>query len=1138
MLRKSFISIIILVLCYVSVYAQLSLSLDNDNIIGHETIEYKNNEFRITPHIVYSSENPGQIILEFELEIYDKKGDPVDNDNEWIFIITDWQAFKIYFKDEQNFDIVRNPNYDAKPGKFEKLDLFQDGKRIEYQKFESGYLYFKQRSLPIYINVQYIPRSHIQLGFNFIHITHSEKKKKINGDPYYLEWDFLLPEIKTIANVDCKQLMAKYKQELEQKVKGKKLTDFEKQLKFQNVDIKKLKSEFEDYKIALLKITELKKAVDYNKNFDQCSDQKKELLLIFDSHLRQKEELLNLENKIQLYEKNICKNYNTKYTSKLNKRKPGKDLDYFNSKISDSQTSVFQLEDEFQQYKRGIKTLKNIKDQILADPNSKKCIKNKDQLLSRINKLIVNESEISAIDEWINDEKVKLAKNKDLMLDELYNNNSRLLTDFQAYFDFYKIELSIIESEIENRIEDNKLRISDLYEIWSVTSKLTDTLATDTLEQAKTILALCSQVNQKNQNRIDSVRLNVIQIINDVDKKMIDCKKEFISADKENGLTKAQPLLSGFKQLSDEISLEKEELDELRNEIIYNNLSIAELNNNFNPSKQLENQKVLSKYKSLFVTNLLKLSQLEEEFGKLRKEFDKNQYKKSYYKWVKQKYTSEFEDIESKLNSFTAQHDSLEIAKDIDFKEYGINDYIEEISNFEQGETSLRKRLGYLFNDLEKSVYRKFPYIYVLLGIIILAILTFGAKVYVNSLRVKKREQIKKDNQATSSTTKITIKESFDNNKEKGKGISDVRKKVGSEYLEIDLYHEWDDSIVCKVYFKRDCIIKTYRFFEDSLKTTETNTTAFETGGYLIGRWDYNPIKKKKFDITLEEFIEPGDDAKFSNYQLNFGAKIGIRLQKVLANVTEKTGKEYVMTAWFHSHPGLKIFLSDFDLNVQEGFSNNKESLKMLAIVIDPYTNRWDTGFFTYKSDGSRMNNSKDSKRFFSLDTMYNWALNPQVERTDDYFSINLNDFYKDTICEMIYFENSFILEMKRLIEEKGKLNSAVYIQSKPFLKSYSKSDILFEKLISEEEFKSSREKYNNETHGYIIRTDKIVNHLDVFSDAIDVKNGQLQVVLIYNNIKKQITVVTRNSKMKFNKPSIDAILPFKEMIEWTRKRK
>ncbi len=74
----------------------------------------------------------------------------------------------------------------------------------------------------------------------------------------------------------------------------------------------------------------------------------------------------------------------------------------------------------------------------------------------------------------------------------------------------------------------------------------------------------------------------------------------------------------------------------------------------------------------------------------------------------------------------------------------------------------------------------------------------------------------------SSPESKITLKGTYDSNLDKGKGLNEVRKKAGNDYMEIDLTYEWDVSAVRKLYFKRDCIIKTYRFFEDSVKSTDT----------------------------------------------------------------------------------------------------------------------------------------------------------------------------------------------------------------------------------------------------------------------------------------------------------------------------
>jgi len=244
------------------------------------------------------------------------------------------------------------------------------------------------------------------------------------------------------------------------------------------------------------------------------------------------------------------------------------------------------------------------------------------------------------------------------------------------------------------------------------------------------------------------------------------------------------------------------------------------------------------------------------------------------------------------------------------------------------------------------------------------------------------------------------------------------------------------------------------------------------------------------------------------------------------------------MTAWFHSHPGLKIFLSDFDLSVQEGFSTNKKSLKMLALVLDPYTQSWDTGIFSYKADGSAMNNSKDSKRFFSLDTMYKWAMKAQTLIPLDIFKINMHDLYPDSVCGKIFFENTSILEMKRLFEDNKEISDTVcgYVVGEQIIHGYNNSDIILKNVImpgQEEE-----EEAEGMKAGFIICTDD--GEADILS-LINKQESDIEQFLfaiIYNYSDQSISIIPRNSKMAFNKPSEEGKLEFSEMIEWTRKRK
>ena len=97
------------------------------------------------------------------------------------------------------------------------------------------------------------------------------------------------------------------------------------------------------------------------------------------------------------------------------------------------------------------------------------------------------------------------------------------------------------------------------------------------------------------------------------------------------------------------------------------------------------------------------------------------------------------------------------------------------------------------------------------------------------------------------------------------------------------------------------------------------------------------------------------------------------------------------MTAWIHSHPGLKVFLSNPDLSVHEALSDKTHKSRMVALVIDTKTEHFDMGIFTYKSNGA-LNNTESEMKLFKLEELHNWALKPKDPVFDGYYKINVKE--------------------------------------------------------------------------------------------------------------------------------------------------
>lgn len=242
-------------------------------------------------------------------------------------------------------------------------------------------------------------------------------------------------------------------------------------------------------------------------------------------------------------------------------------------------------------------------------------------------------------------------------------------------------------------------------------------------------------------------------------------------------------------------------------------------------------------------------------------------------------------------------------------------------------------------------------------------------------------------------------------------GIDEVKEQAGSEYYEIDINAEFfNDSAVEKIYFHKKCIEEIYEFLSNTLKSS---SKIKEGGCYLLGRWE---MIDNKYQVSYEHIVMPGDDAICKEYELNFGAKIGIRMGTALSSLREKTNRQYVLTAWLHTHPGLGIFLSAQDISVQNQLMDTVYRNRLTAIVIDILTPEINFVIFTPKTDGT-MNNKADVRKEMSFEELYLWTKgNPQKISIEYKDYCNILSGWEEINRELsIELNNSAIIDIERL---------------------------------------------------------------------------------------------------------------------------
>jgi proteasome lid subunit RPN8/RPN11 len=319
---------------------------------------------------------------------------------------------------------------------------------------------------------------------------------------------------------------------------------------------------------------------------------------------------------------------------------------------------------------------------------------------------------------------------------------------------------------------------------------------------------------------------------------------------------------------------------------------------------------------------------------------------------------------------------------------------------------------------------------YILAGLVGLILFVSAYAYYMGVIRKKfynklKNNGLSKGKNSPVSQTKSNIENVIheadgieiiedDDEKMKGIGLNTIRKLTGINYFEVDVQSFIRDTAVRRVFFKRDFIIKAYRYFEDSMLHIGNGSIddLYEYGGFIIGNWDYSPYDKEQYELSLEYFIEPGDDAKFSKFNIDFGYTISFRMEEMLMDLASH-GNEQVFVGWLHSHPGHNVFLSNYDIEVQERFRNQYHPNRHIALVLEPTTNKWDLGLFTFKQSGI-MNNKDDIELLLSFHELYSWAIGEnQLNPSEDHLKFNFSD------SKSVSFDRSVLLQLKMFIERE-----------------------------------------------------------------------------------------------------------------------
>lgn len=315
------------------------------------------------------------------------------------------------------------------------------------------------------------------------------------------------------------------------------------------------------------------------------------------------------------------------------------------------------------------------------------------------------------------------------------------------------------------------------------------------------------------------------------------------------------------------------------------------------------------------------------------------------------------------------------------------------------------------------------------------------------------------------------------------------------EYLLINSSDFTADSAVRNIYIKNTCIKDVYNMYAEDLRNSNNPK---EDGCMVLGRWVHNE-DTHMYDISLEAVVFPGDDAVFKEYELNFGGKIKLRIAEKLRKLRRETNLQYDLVCWIHSHPGLGVFFSNFDDNVQMQLKNPQHPNFLIAFVVDILTSDQEMGIFTFRKDGS-MNSKGDVTKMYSLEDMYKWALESDTVsfNRDNYYNMLGSAKMKVPSCKGVGLNNNSIIDLTQIVvsPETGIVGWAVGSS--------------FDDNGDKEFVVSGIMRTDEKPHGGVVGVLLNVTHMSLptIQRMITTLNESISFVLVYSSRQNNVTLI------------------------------
>ncbi len=344
-------------------------------------------------------------------------------------------------------------------------------------------------------------------------------------------------------------------------------------------------------------------------------------------------------------------------------------------------------------------------------------------------------------------------------------------------------------------------------------------------------------------------------------------------------------------------------------------------------------------------------------------------------------------------------------------------------------------------------------------------------------------------------------------------------------YLAINCADFCQTSAVRRIFIKNTCIKDIYNMYAEDLRNPDNPK---EDGCMVLGRWVHDKDNNEYY-VSLEEVVMPGDDAVFSEYELNFGGKIKLKVSEKLRKLRRETDLQYDMTCWVHSHPGLGVFFSNQDNTVHMQLKHPTHPHFLTAIVIDILTPEQELGIFTFKPDGT-LNSKADLTQMYSLEDMYKWAIESERNsfKREDHFDTLAHAKQHENNCHGVHMSNSAIIDIDKLaVEHENGMADMVhgFIQQEGSCSEIAVSTVCHEERIPD-----------NEPVGCFIITKYC--SIPTVRKAIEQHVGKIRFALVYSTADGLLTTIPMRGRELITDETYYGEQKLEDLKIWTRRKR